>query len=218
MVDTANKQYVGDPTFRRAALLLSRIRDEKNLSSVMITSATKGEGVSTVTHHLAEALQLQHGVRPVVVELNASASSFAKEAGLDSNKNIQNVVDGSISLDQAIQTAPSGLPVLLFGSPSKGLGVSDLPPERLVEIIRQLESDYDLVLVDGPSILDDAEGLAVAGILPRIVLVVRSGHIRHEVLDRLRKELENHHVDIVGMVLNGQKRVIPNWIYGLLAR
>lgn len=217
MVDTANKHNVGDPTFRPAALLLSRIRDEKNLSSVMFTSATKGEGVSTVTHHLAEALQLQHGLRPIVVELNGSTSDFAKEAGLDSNKNIKRVLDGSISLAEAVQSAPSGLPVLLFGS-QKTSGASPLAPDRLVEIIRQLESEYDLVLVDGPSILDDAEGLAVASILPRIVLVVRSGHVRHEVLDRLRTELENHHVDIVGMLLNGQKRVIPNWIYGLLAR
>jgi len=215
MVDALTKQYSGDPSYLRAALLLSRIREEKGFSSVLLTSASQGEGVSTTTYHLAEALQSQHGLRPVVIEMSTSNTGLAKSFGFDSSKSIQNVLNGTSSIQDAIQSGPHGIPVL---ASSTNASTSIIDPERLTQVIRQLEGEYDLVLVDGPSILDDPEGLAVANLVPRIILVVRSGFVRHEVLDRLRRELENHHVEIVGMLLNAQKRVIPRWIYRLLAR
>ena len=214
MPETIRATFKSDPSYLRAALLLSRIREQSGIRSVMMSSASSGEGVTTTTWHLAEALQSQHGLRPVVVELNTKRTALADWLKLDTTRTLQAVISGSMSLEDAVQIGPGDVPVLASAkSPSPMIA-----PSVMAEIVSRLETQYDLVLVDGPAILEDAEGLAIATVLPRIILVVKSGLIRHEVLDRLRRELENHNIQILGMILNNQKRVIPGWIYRLLAR
>lgn len=206
-----------EDAFNRAALFLARERNEQAIRSLLVASAREGEGVTTVAYQLATALQRKHALRVLLLELHARNPSFVRSLGLDNLRSIQAVVGGRIELDKAIQTLPSGLALLPSELPNKD-GGDPLPMDRVADIVRQVEERYDLVIADGPPILDAAEGLSVAALIPRIVLVVESGRTSYEVLQRFQEEIQLQRIRVLGTILNKQKRFIPSWLYRLLAR
>src|SRR5262249_24143646 len=92
----------------------------------------------------------------------------------------------------------------------------------LVEAVRrvrqELEGPYDVILWDAPPILEGPEVIALREMVPNVVLVMESGRTRHEVLERIKKELAANSISILGAILVKQRRPIPGWIYRWLVQ
>jgi Mrp family chromosome partitioning ATPase len=199
--------------YRKVASFLAMAVREKRFSSLLFSSATEGEGTTTVTLNVARQLKEGCALHPLVVELNVRRPVLTRLCRLDPTKTIRAIAGGQHSVRACIQQTPDGLMVIPAG-PAAGTSDGELDLAPLLErILAEVGQDFDCVLVDTPAILKHADAVVAGSVVPHVVLVVEAGRTRSEVLDRAKRELEREHVAIVATVLNKHRRLIPGWVY-----
>jgi succinoglycan biosynthesis transport protein ExoP len=205
-----------DESYRKAALFLSKMVANGS-RSVLFCSARRGEGTTTAVLSLAHQLQESYGLRPLVVELNRRSPALAKLFALDPARTLDEALDRSKPAADCIQVTASGLSVI----PGGARRVANPHPRLAAELARvlsEVEGRFDVVLLDAPPILAQADAIIAGTIVPTLILVVESGRTSYEMLERVKRELATEEIRIAGTVLIKQKRFIPRWIHWWLTR
>ena len=207
-----------DESYRRVAAFLATAVREKRFDSVLVASSTAGEGSTTVAARVADLLRERFGLRPLLVELNQRRPVYARRFGLDPGLGLAAIAAGERPVKACVQHTPRGLPVIVAGVPRPGPEAEAGPAFVVKRILSELAGDFDLLLVDAPPVLEQADALSTGAVVPRIVLVVEAGRTPYEAVDRARQALAANDISIVAAVLTKQPRVIPEWIYRWLPR
>jgi Mrp family chromosome partitioning ATPase len=189
---------------------------ERNLRAVVFTGVRPGAGTTTTVIHVAMQLRDSFGLRPLVVELGGLRPVLARRFRLEAARSVEAVAAGTLAAE-CVQTTTGGLAVIPASSAKrKGRRAIDVAAV-LRRILADVGGDYDLVLIDAPSMRDSADAVIAASVVPHIVLVVRAGRARHEIIERIRRELAARRIEVVGAVLNRHRRFIPGWLYRIIA-
>jgi capsular exopolysaccharide synthesis family protein len=213
----------------------------KDVGALMITSAAEQEGKSTTAANLAVAQALA-GHRVVLVDLDLRRPYIDRFFGITGRPGLTDVAVGHVALDLAL--ADISLPTPLFAvsgadvasngkrTPQRGslrvLASGPLPPDpgefvatpRLQEIIEQLRSDSDIVLIDTPPLFHVGDALALSGHVDAMVLVTRMEILRRGMLNELRRLLEGVPCQRLGFVIAGAESddayagTYPSYYYG----
>lgn len=207
-----------DESYRRVAAFLATAVREKRFDSVLVASSTQGEGTTTVVARVADLLRDRFGLRPLLVELNQRRPVYARRFGLDPGLCLAAIAGGERPVKSCVQHTPRGLPVIVAGAARPGQEAETGAAVVLKRILSEVADDFDLVIVDAPPVLEQADAVSAGAVVPRIVLVVEAGRTSYEVVDRARQALAANDINVVAAVLTKQPRVIPEWIYRWLAR
>ena len=192
-----NYNYSAEQEFERLATIFRSLVLENR--RIMITSATAGEGKTTITLGLALALR-KLGFRVLVVDSDLQRCSLSKHLNLVPEKrkaegvNNQSIVNLNDGLDLLPAPAvPKNETVQFF---ARGNFEQDL--ERV-----QAEGNYDYVLVDTSPVHLTTESMLIAPSIENVLFVVRPGvSDRHSVINSL-EQLKLHKAQIKGLILNG---------------
>jgi len=90
--------------------------------------------------------------------------------------------------------------------PSKSRGVGRF--KNVSEFIKDVRSEYDVVLIDAPPVLAATDAAILASITDGVILVYQVGKISRSVLRRAKAQLDNVKANVMGVVLNGMKAEI----------
>src|SRR5262249_25094128 len=123
------------------------------------------------------------------------------------------ILAGEKPATDCVQCDPLGLPLIPTGNledPSAGNG-SGLE-NTLCRIIQELQNDYEMILLDAPPILENADVFIAGRVVPRLVLVVGAGRVSRNSVLRARQELESANIRVIGTILNMRRRIIPGWM------
>jgi succinoglycan biosynthesis transport protein ExoP len=203
-----------EESYRKAALFLSKMaRDGRR--SVVFCSAQDHEGTTTAVLSLAHQLQENFGLRPLIIELNRRRPALTRLFKLDPQRSLDNAVTQAKPASECIQVTPSGLHVIA--------GARALTPDpqlatALQRVVSELEHAFDLILIDAPPVLAQADAIIAGSVVPRVVLVVEAGRANYHVLERVKRELATEDIKIAGTVLTKHKRFVPRWLYWWLTR
>ena len=186
----------------RAGILLSSA--DRPPRVIMITSAMKGEGKTTVLYNLAATLaQASH--RTIMIDGDLRERGLTKLFCQDQGPGgvgLSNLLTGQAQLDQVIRPTPvKGLDILPAGSKAPN-PAELLSSTSMRELISQLSDIYDFILVDSPPILPVADGLTLSRVVDSVVLVVRSRQTERELAQESRRRLLRVNARILGVVLN----------------
>jgi len=193
---------------------------ERRYKSVLVASPSRGEGTTTISLSLAVQLRESFDLRPLVIEMNRRRPAFARLFGIDAKIGLTSIAAGESSVSKAIQPGPRGISLIPVGPRvRRGEPLPDLT-RSLCRVLQETEENFDAILVDAPPILEDPDVVAWAAVVPRLLLVVKAGRTRFEVVERVRRELEDavNGFSVVGAILNQQPRFIPGWLYRPLFR
>lgn len=205
-------------SYRRVAAFLATAVRERRFDSVLVASATAGEGTTTVAARVADLLRDRFGLRPLLIELNQRRPVYARRFGLDPGVGLAAIAAGERPVKSCVQHTPGGLAVIVAGPVRPGPEAATGAALVLKRILNEVSGDFDLVIVDAPPVLEQADAISAGAVVPHIVLVVEAGRTPYEVIDRARQALAANDIDVVAAVLTKQPRVIPEWIYRWLAR
>jgi succinoglycan biosynthesis transport protein ExoP len=186
----------------RAGILLSSADNPPRI--IMITSAMKGEGKTTVLYNLAATLaQASH--RTIMIDGDLRERGLTKTFRQDPTPGgvgLSDLLTGQAQLDQVIRPTPvRGLDILPAGSKAPN-PAELLSSTAMRDLISQLSDSYDFVLVDSPPILPVADGLTLSRIVDSVVLVVRSRKTERDLAQESRRRLLRVNARILGVVLN----------------
>ena len=181
--------------FERLATIFSSLNLENR--RVMITSATAGEGKTTLTLGLAIALR-KLGYRVLVVDGDLQKSSLSQHLGVAPETSAGCVEIGfPDNADYQLDLMPA--PVLPITETARFFTKGSF--ERSLDRLQKQEN-YDYVLVDTPPVNLTNEAMLMAPIIDNVLFVVRPGSSdRHAVMDSL-EQLKLHKAQIQGLILN----------------
>jgi len=170
--------------------------------TVMISSATPGEGKSVIVASLARLLA-RNGKRIMVIDCDWRAPTMHRVfQRSDKNGLASLLADEGVPLNDVIYNDPlSGLDLIVSGGWNPH-SMHLLTSPRMRAVLQTFAKNYDLVILDTPPVLVAAEVLQLSRMVDKVLYTVRWGHTRREVaLDGLKQLLEAG-ADVPGLVMS----------------
>jgi succinoglycan biosynthesis transport protein ExoP len=185
---------------------------DRQLRSVLLTSASPSEGKSTVAAHLAATHASQHK-RTLLIDGDLRRPSVHRLYQVPNSVGLSNVLMQQISWRDAVirMDEPKNLDVLPAGPSTRR--ASDLIGMGLAELIEEVSREYDLVVLDAPPLLGFAEPLQMATVVDGVIVVARAGDTSRKALSSVVSTLSRLRANLVGVVLNEVHREVSAGYY-----
>jgi receptor protein-tyrosine kinase len=169
--------------------------------NLLITSALPQDGKSTVSLNLATALT-EHGKRSVLlIEADIHHPTLTRQLLLKPWPGLSDCLEGRLKVLTAIRRIePLGCYLLPAGTP-QGNPSEILQSDAMAEMMQELQSNFDWVLMDAPPLTPLTDAMSMARHAQASLLVVRAGHTPKSSVEAAVALLGPKHV--VGIVLNG---------------
>ncbi len=169
---------------------------------VMITSATGGEGKTTLSAHLA-ARCANSGTSTLLIDADMRRASLGRLLDVPVGPGLGDVLGGDIDLDEALITVQAGgFHFLSAGTPGRDPS-RVLKSNRLSELIARLRQTYDLVIIDTPPVLPVADALIMGRWADGAVMAARFDASRLPLVERANRQLALAGIPVLGVVVNG---------------
>ncbi len=176
------------------------------VSSVVVTSASAGEGKTTTAVNLG-IIMAQSGMRTILVDGDFRRPGLHVALGFGENgsgpkSGLSNVIVGAAQLDQVIlETAYPGLRLIPVGAmppnPSELLGST-----RMKAVISELASRADFVIIDTPPCRLYADALILGAEVDGLIFVLRAGNQDKAAQRWVQKQVKQTRARMLGVVFN----------------
>jgi exopolysaccharide/PEP-CTERM locus tyrosine autokinase len=185
----------------------------KNIKTVMITSAVPREGKSFITANLGISLAQGLDQHSLLVDCDLRKPTLSRLLGLNQTYGLVDYLKEDMDLPDLItKTSMKKLSILPSGRPP--LNPSELlSSARMKDLVNELSKRYEdrIIIFDSPPVMVAAESGVLAGLVDRIILVVREG-LAQQV--EIQKTIDSIGKDkILGIVYNDQRGNILNKAY-----
>ncbi len=198
-------------SYRRLAANLEYINPDDPVRSVVVTSASEGEGKSLTAINLALALR-EKFPRVLLVDADLRQPRVAKYCQIEGGVGLSNVLAGAAELGAVIEPW-GGIHVLPSGTvpPNPNQLISS---ETMLALLRTCTADFDIVVIDSAPLLPVADSLVLSRISDGAVFVARSGRTKRAHLAAALEAVAGVNGRVVGVVLNGLKTPRKDQAYG----
>jgi capsular exopolysaccharide synthesis family protein len=197
-----------DEAFQMLRTALMYFNVDAPLTSVMITSPGEKDGKTTVATRLGLAAA-QAGLNVVLVDGDLRRAQVSSKLKVRTQDGLGAVLAGQLPLDEALveysmpeNPSDGRLSVLPAGPPPPNPSAL-FSSQRAVDLLRRLESDNDLVIIDTPAALAVSDPVALMGRVSGVVIVARMNRSTRQTIRRLRKIIDQAHGTLVGVVATG---------------
>src|ERR1044072_2160426 len=215
---------------------LESVLPDRNVRSVMFSSAQSGEGTTTVALQFAQTLA-HSGARVLFVDANARrpacfAEGSARVPALGPRARARVlVVDANARRPACFAEASHRFAVLdprvgsmaMAGVMTPNLGAIPATEEgsrnglistaAIRSVLDAALGAFDWVVVDGPAVVDSPDAASLAAQVDGVVMVVHAGRAKRPVVARAVEMLRKSGGRVLGTVLNRRIHEIPGFIY-----
>lgn len=170
---------------------------------VLITSATGGEGKTTLAAQLAGRCA-NAGLMTLLIDADLRRPSLGDLLEVPEGPGLVDVLTGEASPESAMVVIGNAggfhlLPAGTIGQDPSRL----LQGDRLGQIIGQFRETFDIVIIDAPPVLAVPDALLLGRWTDGAVLAVRHDTSRFPLVERANKRLASIGVPVLGAVVNG---------------
>ena len=201
-----------EESYRALRTRLLRMRASRQLKSAIITSATQGEGKTLTCFNLALCCSQLTELRVLLIDSDLRTAGLTRLVGLPSGPGVAEVLTGQCRPEDCVMM--SDQPNLYF----LPAGHADKPAAELLagkewpDLLSWCAKSFDLILVDAPPVLNLADVELLAPACDGILMVVRAGHVRRDILEKSIKQFDQK--KLLGLVYNGAVgRAYPRYYY-----
>lgn len=191
---------------KRALVALDHVLQEKKPASVLVTSASAGEGKTLCVSALAAAAASLGADRILAMDLNWYRPALHRYFEDPAQHDAEQILRGELS---SLVSQPSGpSPHVLFAPADHGAHINRAQSDfALVEqLLKQAKDSYDLVIIDSSAIFPTNRTMMDPVMLSRevdgVVLVVAKGVSRKPSVRHAQKTLEIAGASIAGILTN----------------
>ena len=138
----------------------------------------------------------------ILVEADLRRPRLADYLGLENAVGLTDALVGRADLDDLIQPWGDGTLQVLASGPTPPNPSELLGSHQMGELLRELESRCDLVLLDAPPLLPVTDAAVLASHASGAIVIIRSGHTTREQARRAVEILRTVDIHLYGAVLN----------------
>ncbi len=203
LVAVDNRYSTRAESFRQLRTHLTYTNLDGGPQSIVVTSATPGEGKSSTAVNLALMLA-QNGSRVLLVDADLRRPTTGTYLGIESRVGLSTVLTRQVALDDAIQEVGGDNPLHVLAAGRVPPNPSELlSSSRMADLVRELESRYDVVIVDAPPLLPVTDPAVLGAICSGVLLVVSvNGQTRRAEFVAAEQTLRQVGARLLGLVVN----------------
>jgi capsular exopolysaccharide synthesis family protein len=177
---------------------------DQEIKKIMVTSPQSGEGRSTTIANLA-VTYAQENKRVLLIDADLRKPSLHQFFQKTNFRGLTSILVNQIQAADAIQETE--IPNLFF------LPSGNIPPnpsdllasKRMRALIEQLETEYDLILLDSPPALDLTDAQILSTMCDGVLLVINYGKVKRQVAQKVLLHLEHVKARVLGVIINNIK-------------
>lgn len=194
------------------ALQFALLENPKN-NVILMTGPSVGIGKSFTSANLATLLGMSKK-RVLLMDVDLRRGHLAAEFGVSGKVGLSNVLRHDMPLDAAIIKDVSRNVDLLATGPLMAQPVELLSSGGIANILAEVSSRYDIVLLDAPPVLPVTDATVFAPFAGIVLLAARSGMTSGGELLESAKRIERVGAKITGIVFNGFRPSLRSAQYG----
>lgn len=188
---------------------------EQTLQTILVTSATSGEGKSTTAANLGVVFA-QEGKRVLLIDADMRKPTLHQTFKVYNKVGLSTVLAKKDDILASIQeTFIVGLSIIPSG-PTPPNPAELISSDMLQQIVSKVSDQFDLVIMDAPPLLPVADAHILSNKCDGILLVVNAGVVEKDAVIKAQKILETAQTKILGVVLNNydMPKDYYNYSYG----
>lgn len=173
--------------------------------ALVVTAPVRADEANAVAAGLAIALA-EGGTRTIVADARGERAHLADLLGLASPWSLADVLDGRVSLDEALVEWRADVPLrVLAGTAEPGPGVAPLRQAEVAALRGQLTARAEAVVFVAPPVLTQSDATVVARAVGQVILVAEARATRVPDLVQSVQRLRSVGVSVLGSVLSGER-------------
>jgi len=191
------------------------LHNRASVRSLVVCSATPGDGKTTTSLHLARAAAAS-GQRVLLVDANLRSPQVHRKLRLSNNRGLADILRRKVNPEEVIQSVPDveNLHVLTTGPIAPGL-TRLMGSPQMKTLMGTLESAYDLVIYDSPNLTEAVDANFIAANADGILMVVSVRQTKRSAVAKSVKKLKDYDLPLLGTVANRASQAvrenIPRW-------
>jgi len=178
---------------------------------VLITASQLGEGCSTTGLNLGLCLTKRDATKVLMVECTGEGAEPIRDAA--AKVGWMDVAHHGVALEEALQSVRGSRLYVLPRGGTPDATARTISDEEVGKLIARLREAFPYVIVDGPSLLAQADLSKWLRHVDGVALVIEANRTRREALTPRVKFLAESGAPFLGAILNKRKNFIPDWIY-----
>ncbi len=192
---------------------LQLLSSDRQVRSIVISSALPGDGKSTVAYNLAE-VAASMGQKVLLVDTDLRRPQVHARTGLPNLWGLSNLISGNMPAEDVMQELPDifGCSVITSGA---------IPPDatrllssvKMKQLINEFHQKFDLVIYDAPPLVGLADASLLAPYTDGIVLVVRIDKTERSMVKQAVDSLKTSRTNVLGVVANGDKSMFHKYYH-----
>jgi non-specific protein-tyrosine kinase len=170
--------------------------------ALLITSAEPGEGKSTTVANLAYVIA-QSNRSVIVVDCDLRLPTLHKLFQLPNTSGLSDYLCQEAAINQISKTTKFPRVKVITSGPLPSNPMELLSSPKMSILINALTQQYDVVLLDTPSIVQVGDAAVLVPMVDGVLLVVMLGETKEEAILDASKQLEDARARSIGLVVNG---------------
>ena len=207
-------------SFRSAVTsILYSIENGASPRVILVSSAIRGEGKTTIVSNLGIALA-EINQKVLLIDGDMRKPRLNEVFNLPNDWGLSDLLRESSSLrDCPIetlvkQTEMPEVSVLTSGPSSENIS-NLLYSHRMLELLQRLRSEFDVILIDTPPMLDIADARILGRLADAAILVFRAGQTSRDTALAAKQRLTADGIPVLGTILNAwDSKATGNYGYG----
>jgi Mrp family chromosome partitioning ATPase len=203
---------------RRFANLLSCLRTGTNGKATTptllgIIGCHRSTSSPTLAAELASVAAAEMGQRTLAVDISGRGSNMPRLLGCQSHPGITDVLAGDEPPDACIINGlgGGGMSFIPWGADdTNAIGPSEV--QRFAELLEELRSHFELVVVALPPATETSPGPALAACVDGVLLEIESERTQVTAARRAQLLLERSHARVLGAILSNSRDYLPAWL------
>jgi protein-tyrosine kinase len=177
---------------------------EEPSRTVVLASATPGEGTSTIAQEMAMTAA---GHLAKTVMLIRVVNDLPLSPGLEAAAHGRLPIEAVTKVDPIVATLATT--TLSIGGSNAGLLFDG---DELDRVFAEAAKLARLIIIDAPAILADVAAIALSRKVSGLLMVIEAERTRASVIEQARRAVEVGGGRVLGVVLNKRKHYMPGWL------
>jgi polysaccharide biosynthesis transport protein len=209
----ANWRFVLNESINSTRTMLLHAARNQSMQVVMVTSATQGEGKTSLSSQLATSMATA-GMRTLIVDCDLRNPSIHKLFDLSLTAGVSEVLCQDADVTDAVQpTMVPNLWVIPAGQCSNRVIAALAQGHPLETLFNRLRGQFDFIIVDSCPVLPVADALLIGQHVDGVVFSIMQDVSQMPKVQTASEKLAQLNIPLVGAVLNGIRQNVYSYGY-----